>query len=169
MVRCYSADESINKFSIGYMINHSLNCNKVFREQVENFLSFSFHEITMETIKYFMRKKNTCVMALIMFYENNREKLKKVYRVLSCVIYSFIDNCVCVDCLSCESKTLSSISSKPAFEQTSFNILLGIGISELLLNQVYYRGFVKIPNSTVILNYRYCLVNNYLEKWFYIL
>ena len=31
MVRCYSTDESINKFEIVYMINPSLNCNKVFR------------------------------------------------------------------------------------------------------------------------------------------
>ena len=40
----------------------------------------------METIKYFLRNKNTCVMALIMFYDNNGIKPKKVYRVLSCVL-----------------------------------------------------------------------------------
>ena len=31
MVHCYSTDESINQFSIDYMINLSLNCKKVFR------------------------------------------------------------------------------------------------------------------------------------------
>ena len=81
----------------------------------------------METIKDYFRKNNTCVMALIMFYENNGEKTK-MYRVLSCVVYSLIDNYVCIDYLACQLKTLSFISSKPTFEQTSFNILLGIGI-----------------------------------------
>ena len=36
MVHCYSTDEIINKFAIGHMINASLNCDKIFREQVEN-------------------------------------------------------------------------------------------------------------------------------------
>ena len=30
IVHCYSIDESIIQFSIGYMLNPSLNCNKVF-------------------------------------------------------------------------------------------------------------------------------------------
>ena len=66
-------------------------------------------------------------------------------------------------------KTLSSISSKPTFEQTSFNILRNIGIPELLLNLLSCHGFMKKPNSTVILNCRSRLVNNYLEKVFYII
>ena len=86
--------------------------------------------------------------------------------MLSCVVYSLIDNYVCIDYLACQSKTLSFISSKPTFEDTSFNILLGIGIPELLLNLVSCHGFTKKPNSNVILNCRYRLVNNYLEKIF---
>ena len=78
-----------------------------------------------------------------------------------------MDNYVCIDYLSCKLKTLSSISSKLIFEQTSFNILLGIGIPELLLNLVSCHGFMKKPNSTVILNCRYCLINNYLGKGLY--
>ena len=42
MVHCYTTDETINKFSIGYMINRSLNCNKLFIIQVEKCLSISF-------------------------------------------------------------------------------------------------------------------------------
>ena len=123
----------------------------------------------MENIKYFLRKNNTCVMALIMIYENNGEKQKKVYRVLSCVVYSLIENYVCIEYLSCQSKKLSSISSKPKFEDIHFNILLSIGIPELLLNLVSCHGFTKKPNSTVILNFGSCLINNYLEKEFYII
>ena len=37
-------------------------------------------------------KNNTCVIALVMYYENIKTDPMKVYRVLSCVIYSVIDN-----------------------------------------------------------------------------
>ena len=42
MVHCYSTYETINKFAISYMINPSLNCNKVFRVQVEKTEVFNF-------------------------------------------------------------------------------------------------------------------------------
>ena len=61
------------------------------------------------------------------------------------------------------------MSCNPTFEQTSLNILLGIGIPELLLNLVYFHGFMKEPNSTVILNYRTRLINNHLSKEFSII
>ena len=89
--------------------------------------------------------------------------------MLSCVDYSLIDNYVCIKYLLCQSKTLSFISSKPTFEQTSFNILPGIGIPELLLNLVYCHGLMKKPNSTVILNFQSCLINKYLAKGLYII
>ena len=108
-------------------------------------------------------------MVLITIYENNGEIPKKMYRVLSCVVYTLIENYVFIDYLSCQSKTLISISSKPIFEQTSFNILLGIGIPELLLNLVSCHGFMKKPNSTVILNFQTRLINNYLSKGFSII
>ena len=99
-----------------------------------------------------MIKKNTCVMALIMIYENNGDIPKQLYRVLSFVVYSLVYNYVCIEYLSCQSKTLSSISSKPTFKDTSFNILIGIGIPELILNLVYCHGFMKKSNSAMILN-----------------
>ena len=76
MVHCYYTDESINQFLIGYIINPSLNCNKVFREKVENYVSVSFHKNTMKTINDCLRKNNTCFMVLIIFYENNGENQK---------------------------------------------------------------------------------------------
>ena len=106
----------------------------------------------METIKVFLKEKNTCVMELIIFYENNGVKPKKMYRVLSCVLYSLIENYVCIDYITCQSKTLSNIYSNRILEQTSFNILLGIVIPELLLNLLSCHGFMKKLNETVILN-----------------
>ena len=71
MVHYYTTDKTINQFSIGYMINPSLKFNNVLITQVEKCLSVSFSTRTMKTIKDCLMKKNTCVMALIMFYENN--------------------------------------------------------------------------------------------------
>ena len=81
------------------MINPLLNFNKVLIEQDERYLIATFHEKTMVKIKYFLRNKNTYVMALIIFYENNGIKPKKVYRVLSYVLYYIIENYVYIDYL----------------------------------------------------------------------
>ena len=90
MVQCYSKNETINQFAIGYMINPSLNCNKVFRIQVGKCLSISFAAMTMETVKGCLRENNTCVMALIIIYEKDGETPEKLKIVLSCVVYYFI-------------------------------------------------------------------------------
>ena len=82
----------------------------------------------METIKDILKNKNTCAMALIMSYDNNGIKPKKLYRVLSCDVYYLIDYYVRIDYLLCQSKTLSTNFYKPTFEQTSLNVLLGISI-----------------------------------------
>ena len=70
MVHIYSTENTIHQFAIGYMINPSLNINNVFRTKVQKCLGFSFSIETMKTIRYFMLKKSTSVMALIMIYEN---------------------------------------------------------------------------------------------------
>ena len=107
----------------------------------------------MKTIKIFLMKKNTSVMALIIIYENNGEIPKQIYRFLGCVECNLIHNYVCIDYLLCQSKTLRYISRNTKFKDTSLNLLLGIGITELLLNIVSCHGFTKKPNSTVILNF----------------
>ena len=103
-------------------------------------------------------------MALIMIYDDNEEIQKLMYRVISCVVYSLIDNYVCIDYLLCQSKVLRSISSQPTFEDTRFSILLGVVIPELLLNLVSCHGFMKKPNATVILYCRSRVINSYLAN-----
>ena len=61
--------ERINKFSIGYMINPTLDINKSFREQVNKCMKILFGEITQPHIKTTLGKSKTKVLALIMFYE----------------------------------------------------------------------------------------------------
>ena len=123
----------------------------------------------METIRYCLKNNSTFVIALIMFYENNGLKPKNMYRVLICVLYSLIDNHACIDYLQCQLKTLIRISPNTTFEKKSFNILLGIGIPELLLNLSSCNGFTEKPNAIFILNLRSCLVNYYLAKVLFII
>ena len=92
MVHIYSTENTIYKFSIGYMINPSLRVNRIFVEQVQNFLGCSFSTKTMKTIRDFLLKNNIYVMALMMIYETVGKDIRKVYRALSCVVYTLIDN-----------------------------------------------------------------------------
>ena len=73
MVHCYTTDETINLFAIGYMINPSLNCTKVFIIKIEICLSLLFAASKIKAIQDCLMKKNTCVMALIIICEKNGE------------------------------------------------------------------------------------------------
>ena len=71
---------------------------------------------------------------------------------------------MCIDYLSFQSETFSAISYNPIFKDISFNILLVIGILELLLNLVSFHGIMKKQNLNVILNCQTRLINKYLSK-----
>ena len=51
MVHIYTKGKTVHQFSIGYMINPSLNFNKIFKTQVEIFLGCYFSIRKMKTIK----------------------------------------------------------------------------------------------------------------------
>ena len=155
VVHIYTTENTIHKFVIGYSYLH---INRIFREQVQKCLGFYFYIKTMKTIRYFLLNNNTSIMALITIYTNVGKDTRTVYRVLSCGAYALIDNYVCIDYLPCQSKTLCGISSNPKFKEISFNLLLVIGIPELLLNLLSCHGFMKKSNSTVILNFRSGLI-----------
>ena len=106
-----------------------------------------------------MRKNDTCVIEIVMFYETKTKNLAKLYSVLSYVLYYVIENYVCIDYLCCHSKKLSVISSDKMFEEDSYNEFIGIGIPEVIMHLIYCHRFTKNTNSTVILVYQYCLVN----------
>ena len=58
------------------MINPTLHVNKVFIYQVETFLKEISHKITMKGIKNVTRKKDTCVIALVIFYDTKKNQQK---------------------------------------------------------------------------------------------
>ena len=91
------------------MINPSLHIKRVFREKVQKFLGCYFSIKTTKKIRYCLLKKNKSVMELIINNENNGKDTIKMYRVLICVVYTLIDNYVCIDYLSCQSEILFEI------------------------------------------------------------
>ena len=160
--------KSMNQFTIGYIVNTTLHADKLLREQVDKFSRENFHQNTMTSVRNVL-KNNKCFIALIMFYENRPNNATKLYRVLICIIYSIIENFVCVGYICCQSKTISEISSDKLFEDNSYNELLGIVISEVLMNLISCQEFMKSSDSTVMLVFRSRLVNYYLSKGFIIL
>ena len=50
-----------------------------------------------------LEKKNTRVLALLIFYET-RKNPEKFFEVLSCVIYEIIRNYICIDYLASKEK-----------------------------------------------------------------
>ena len=123
----------------------------------------------MKKIRDCLLKRNTSVMALTMIYETVRKEIIEVYRLLSYVVYTPIDNYVCIYHLSCQSNTLCGISNYATFKEISFNLLINIGITELLLNLVSCHGFMIKLDSTMISNCRSRLINKYLSKIFFII
>ena len=65
-----------------------------------------FGTLTQPFIRNNTKKKNTCVLALVMFYETRHKNTTEAFRVLICVIYTIIENYVFIDYLSCQSKQL---------------------------------------------------------------
>ena len=95
--------QRIKEFSIGHMINPKLNINKEFREQVDKCTNTTFGPIKQPHIKAKPSKKKTRVLVLLIFYET-RKNHKKAFKVLSCVIYTIINNYICIDYLACDPK-----------------------------------------------------------------
>ena len=68
---------------------------------MEKYMYTKFGGIKQPFIKTKLSKKNTRALELIMFYETRGYNLKKYFRVSSCVVYSIIENYVCIDYIDC--------------------------------------------------------------------
>ena len=83
---------------------------------------------TITQLFFQMIKKNIFVLSLVMFYEMRHKNSTKYFRVLSCVIYAIIKNCISIDYLACQSKKLDGICIDRKYLEKKIDKLLGIGI-----------------------------------------
>ena len=109
----------------------------------------------MTHISTILFKPNTRVLALVMFFEKQKKYSKKMFRVLSCVIYTIIRNYVCIDYLGPEKTKLSDlrlgVSGSYKHLGKKYDNVLGFRIPDLLLNLLSCMGFLKNSKSVVIL------------------
>ena len=93
--------------------------------------------------------------------------------MLICVIYKKIKNCVCIDYLACQSKTLSEISvgsgGGSKHGDNSFDRMLGIGNIDLLMNSMSCCRFLNNINTVVVLKFPKSMLKYYFSKVFTIL
>ena len=66
-------------------------------------MNTTFDALTQPFIKTTLSKKNTSVLVLFMFHETRGINPKKYFIVLSCVIYTIIDNDAFIDYLTYQS------------------------------------------------------------------
>ena len=102
-------NQHINEFSIGYMINPTFNRNRDFKDQVKVCLKNTFGPDTNSHIAKTSAKKNKIVLALVIFYESGKKIIRKLFRVLSCVIYTIVGKYFCIDYLGSEKSKLSDL------------------------------------------------------------
>ena len=121
--------------------------NKVFREQVKVCLKITFSTSTMTKISRILLKANTTVLALVMLYENRKQNAKKMFRVLSCVIYTIIRNYVCIDYLGSEKSKLSylrlGVTGRYKRIDKKYDNVLGFGIPGISFNLLSFQGYLK--------------------------
>ena len=92
-------NERINEFYFAYVFNPTLHTNKVFKYQVKTCLGNTFGADTNKHINNILLRHNTRVIALIVHYEHGTFKTRKLFKVLSSVIYTIIDKYLCIDYL----------------------------------------------------------------------
>ena len=68
--------------------------NNAFKYKVDKCLSNQFDVAMSQQISKTLIQDNTCAIALIMFYNNNKSL---TFMVLGVVVYCFIEKYVCVD------------------------------------------------------------------------
>ena len=117
-------------------------------------------------------EKNTRVLALVIFYYNRKKITRKMFRVLSCVIYTVIGKYVCIDYLGSEKSKLSDLrlggTRRYNHYDTDYDNVLGIGIPDLLLNFLSCHGFSNNNESVVILKCPNNMSEYYFNKGFVI-
>ena len=115
-------------------------------------------------------KKNTTVLVLVVFYELVSTTPRKLFKVLSCVIYTFIDRYVCIDYLGTEKKKISELrlgcTLKTRHEGMDYDNLFGIDVPDIFMNMLSCQGFLNSNDSIVILKCPNRMSQYYFNKEF---
>ena len=117
-------------------MNPTLYKNRAFKEQVKVCFKHKFGPDTTSHINKILQKKNTRVLALVIFYESGKTIIRKLFRVLSCVIYTIIDKYVCIDYLGTEKLKISDLNVF-ALGQANIMVWITTTYSELVF-KIYY-------------------------------
>ena len=108
------------------------------------------------------------MLELIMFYVTRLDNTKKYFKVVSCDIYTTINDYVCIKNLACESNKLCELSVcyEGGFKHGNKNYdkILGIGVPDLLMNFMSCHGFLKNKNSVLIIKYPKRMLEYYFSK-----
>ena len=151
-------------------MDQNLYNNKAFKYQVKACFKNTFGKDTNYHINTILMKKNTRVLALVVFYELRNIHPRKMFKVLSCVIYTIINRYVCIDYLGTEKKKISELrlgcNLKSKHEGMDYDNLFGIGIPDILLNMLSCHIFLNNNESIVILKCRNSMSEYYFNKGF---
>ena len=95
------------------------------------------------------------MLTLVVFNELGNINPRKMFKVLSCVIYTIIDRYVCIDYLGTEKKKISELrlgcTLQIKHDSMGYDNLFGMGIPDILLNMLSCHGFLNDSESIVIL------------------
>ena len=153
-------------------MNPNLHNNKAFKEKVKGCLKNTFGPSTNIYIGKILLEKNTRVLALVIFDENMTKITRKMFRVLSCVIYTIIGKYVCIDYLGYEKSKVSDlrlgVTGRYKNVDTYYDNVLEIGIPDQLLNLLSCHGFSNNNESVVILKFPHRMSKYYFNKVFVI-
>ena len=115
-------------------------------------------------------KRNTRVLALVVHYDLGNLNPRKMFKVLSCVIYAIIDRYVCIDYLGTEINKISQLnlgcSLKTRHEDKDYENLFGIDIPDIFMNMLSCQGFLNNNDSIVILKCPNSMSQYYFNKGF---
>ena len=97
---------------------------------------------------------------------------RKMFRVLSCVIFTIISKHVCIDYLGYEKSKWSDlplgVPGRYKHLDKNYDNVLGFLITDLLLIFLSCQGFSKNNEYVVILKFPHRMSEYYFNKWFII-
>ena len=98
----------------------------------------------------------------------DEKNTKKMFRVLSCVIYTIISRYVCIDYLGYEKSKSGylclGVSGRYNQLDKIYDNVLGFGIPYILLNFLSCQGFLKNNEYVVIIKCPHRMSEYYLKK-----